>query len=719
MPISSGEINQLRAANKGIITEASPLEFPEGATLDEQNFVLNRDGSRQRRLGIRQELSGTEQPTSTSSTASSHPWRGVGEDGDKQYSVIQVGGELYIYDTEVEPLQSGLLTQISITNWDGRKISSAVINGDFVFAFGGQRVGRIKDDLSVEYFAIQTRDVWGIDDTLLVDERPLNLSNAHAYNIANQGWDFRSADYMRTGDGPDRWPSNADVYSFGAGTAQEYNEEIFISVPFGNTPAAKGSAVINPLSPLEGRKNELIEKGFSAYRQDSLYDDRTSTGARTVASYAGRVFYAGFGQPTNRVNDTYPNLTSYVFFSSTVSSGDKLAECHQQGDPSDPQGGIVATDGGFINISEAGVIYSLISTGRSIVVIASAGIWEIFSVDDIFTPENYQVNKVTNVGALGKDSITLVQDTVMYWSELGIHALQMDQVEGRLSVTNAIEGTIQTLYDNIPNDSKSKAIGFFDRFDKKVRFLYDSQARDLINDTELIFDFTIGAWYKNRIADSSTGEGISTYVELPILLREEDEEEVYAINDVVLAGTETVIVPAPLFETTQRSYKYLVKTSTGFYFAEYRGTDFIDWAETDAEAWLITGYYTGGDVVRRKSSTYLTVHLERTEQSVDLVEGEGVPRGESSCKVQARWDWTDQAVAGKFGPEFEAYRHTRHWFPDLSGGSVPYEDGYPVVTTKNRLRGSGRSLSLRMGTSPEKDCRLLGWNIQLNLNSKV
>ena len=37
---------------KGLITEASPLTFPENASLDELNFILNKDGSRQRRLGM-------------------------------------------------------------------------------------------------------------------------------------------------------------------------------------------------------------------------------------------------------------------------------------------------------------------------------------------------------------------------------------------------------------------------------------------------------------------------------------------------------------------------------------------------------------------------------------------------------------------------------------------------------------------------------------------
>jgi hypothetical protein len=38
---------------KGLITEASPLTFPDNASLEEQNFVLNRDGSRERRSGMR------------------------------------------------------------------------------------------------------------------------------------------------------------------------------------------------------------------------------------------------------------------------------------------------------------------------------------------------------------------------------------------------------------------------------------------------------------------------------------------------------------------------------------------------------------------------------------------------------------------------------------------------------------------------------------------
>ena len=49
---------------KGLITEASALSFPENASIDEDNFVLNRDGSRQRRLGFDYEESAVHTDTS-------------------------------------------------------------------------------------------------------------------------------------------------------------------------------------------------------------------------------------------------------------------------------------------------------------------------------------------------------------------------------------------------------------------------------------------------------------------------------------------------------------------------------------------------------------------------------------------------------------------------------------------------------------------------------
>ena len=52
MSRASGQKDYISMA-QGLITEASPLAFPEGTTSDELNFVIDRDGLvRKRRLGF-------------------------------------------------------------------------------------------------------------------------------------------------------------------------------------------------------------------------------------------------------------------------------------------------------------------------------------------------------------------------------------------------------------------------------------------------------------------------------------------------------------------------------------------------------------------------------------------------------------------------------------------------------------------------------------------
>src|SRR5687767_15068708 len=85
---------------KGIVTEAGPLTFPENASLDEENCVLNRDGSRQRRLGIDFELNfqllGVTLETDDVVTV--HLWKNAANNTDNQFAVVQVGQRLMVFD---------------------------------------------------------------------------------------------------------------------------------------------------------------------------------------------------------------------------------------------------------------------------------------------------------------------------------------------------------------------------------------------------------------------------------------------------------------------------------------------------------------------------------------------------------------------------------------------------------------------------------------------
>ncbi|WP_236527709.1 hypothetical protein, partial [Escherichia coli] len=87
---------------RGIITEASPLTFPENASIDEQNMVLNKDGSRERRLGMDYEegyatfsanVSAAENPV-----FNSFVWKQPGGFTESEFSVVQSGRRLTFID---------------------------------------------------------------------------------------------------------------------------------------------------------------------------------------------------------------------------------------------------------------------------------------------------------------------------------------------------------------------------------------------------------------------------------------------------------------------------------------------------------------------------------------------------------------------------------------------------------------------------------------------
>ena len=80
-----------RSFVKGLITEANQLTFPDNASIDESNFVLNRDGSRSRRLGVDYESSYALTATGLTATdikegkQSFHVWESP--DGDTTVSL--------------------------------------------------------------------------------------------------------------------------------------------------------------------------------------------------------------------------------------------------------------------------------------------------------------------------------------------------------------------------------------------------------------------------------------------------------------------------------------------------------------------------------------------------------------------------------------------------------------------------------------------------------
>ena len=133
---------------------------------------------------------------------------------------------------------------------------------------------------------------------------------------------------------------------------------------------------------------------------------------------------------------------------------------------------------------------------------------------------------------------------------------------------------------------------------------------------------------------------------------------------------------------------------------------------------MITGYISGGDFQRQKQINYLTAHLRRSETGyVDDGFGNITATPESSCLIQAQWEWADSAQSGRWSKEFQAYRHKVHKIP--TSASAPFDNGFSTVVTRNKVRGKGRVVSLQFRTEPGKDLNLLGWSMIMGVNSDV
>lgn len=226
---------------------------------------------------------------------------------------------------------------------------------------------------------------------------------------------------------------------------------------------------------------------------------------------------------------------------------------------------------------------------------------------------------------------------------------------------------------------------------------------------------------------------VAHYLPIPDVIATTVVNNVVAINGdniVSNTGADNVVFSSIVRSRGDRKTKYLAVlpsvqnaplSTYSFTYSFYKDDNFLDWFTvnergTDANAFLITGQETMQDTQRAKKVTYLTIHMERTETGFTGIDPL-IAVNESSVIVESRWEWANSNVSGRFGKEFQAYRLLRNYIPDSATDTFNY--GFEVVTTRNKLRGKGRALSLKFATEPGKDFKLLGWSTNITGEEKV
>lgn len=737
------------------------MQFPSNATKDELNFELNLDGSRSRRLGM--DVVGT--PISTSISwglvnglgYSSYLWEGPGSDPTKKFLVVQVRDVIKIFDAQANPVSGALLHSPLVLGTSDSVWGYTTYGGKLYITNGTPDITVISWNatsgaFTTEFYRIKIRDTFGIEEILQpkYETDPQyrgELNTQHYYNLYNQGWgiprkpwlygDNAAQNAIVMAGAPARSPSNSDKVwmgmdfrtvaresvgtppsgsdpgdqSFFYTTLECFNKKQFDAVEGEQGSAAKGHYIIDAFTTGASRSGGLNDTHtkypVSAYYPFVFFNESISGGFNCCASYSGRIFYSGFRGSISNGDKRTPDYTNFVFFSQLIQSPLDAFKCYQEGDPTSREGNdIVDTDGGFVKVAGATGIRRLIPLGNRLLVIAENGIWSIAGEDNgSFKATGYRVDRISANGCISQYSVIVAGDTVYYCGADAIYKIQANQF-GDLACVDVTSEKIKKFYANLTLISKQVSHGVYDRFTNRVHWLFYN---DNVSPAEgvppimLSLDIQLGSFYKFQINSAPDA--------LPFFFSS------YLAPDVLNTGSAGTN-PATTLPAKINKVKFVGICNVGgvinIFFSEFKDTSFRDWkyftgAGIDANAYLLVGENSLGDVGVKKQLNYLSVVMRNTEKTISS----GIIDKESSCMARCQWDFADSVVSNKWSFPTQVFRRIR---TRGDTGVADFYTGHGYLVSKSKMRGRGRVFSLYLETEPDKDCQIVGWNLEVTTN---
>ena len=546
--------------------------------------------------------------------------------------------------------------------------------------YGAKEVAHVVNGYTnAESISLQIRDLTGIEEPGVSNEdMPITLSDAHNYNLLNQGWDSSHITSFFNDRGV--YPSNALQWFLLKDANETFTPGLVDSKAFGTSLAPRGKFIINAYT-----KDRAAVSGVISIPPSPYSDHRPED----ICFFAGRLWYA---------------LDGSLLYSQIVSEDTTLAErCYQAADPTSEEiSDIVATDGGVMNLHDCGKIVRLAVLGNSIVAFGTRAIIGILPGNATgFTPTSYYQQVISSVGVLSKRSVVSVGNAVYYWSPLGIYVVAFNE-NGQLVSQNISFNTIHSWFKNLKAVSKENCIAKLNAIKNEISFLFPTdETTPKKMDGILKYNVIEQTWSPRNIPTVNIA---SPFIVDAIELRKPintDARAIIEINgDIVLAGDDPVIV-----KKKSNSYigydtlSYLVVDGNSFKntFANCTDIEHLDWKTGDINGagYSFDSYITShplvfSDVYQYKQAPYITTTFERTEEGHLF---------ESGCFMSARWDWSLNEGAYAWDSKQQVYR---------PGEFYKLKE---YVTTKTRVRGSGKSLQLHFESDGDKDFRIAGIGI--------
>jgi hypothetical protein len=437
---------------------------------------------------------------------------------------------------------------------------------------------------------------------------------------------------------------------------------------------------------LANSEGSLVQKGFKA-----------------IAFHAGRMWYAG-------LQDS--QFADHLFFSRICEKPASYGECFQRQDPTDETfNDITPADGGVLIIPGLAGVTDAMSIGNSLVLTGTEGAWEVSGVRGaVFTALAFGVRQITDANLNSPTGTIVAEDAGVAVGPSGIYRIAPNEFTRLLEATNITEETIQTKWNQYTTSQQEYCQLQYDDAKKRLYFLMGADSTSSAYNELLILHARFGSWTPYTFAPTAPFALLSMWATT-------DADD----------------------SSSNQKMKFLYEvTTTTVQVADFEQTDFLDFDGNESPLpYMVTGYDNLNDFQRRKQAPIITAIQRRTETGY-TANGQGGwdADNESSTFMTPLWDWTEQkewdvptaptaqqtwsgtasnyGVSGKIGKKQQVYRHGRRFVP-LAAGDV---DGYPVVVTRNKVRGRGRVLQLRFDGAATKDSHLIGWTTNYKITRK-
>ena len=750
---------------QGFVTVANPLAYPEGSLKDIVNFDIQDNGTLRLRPGLRQETATTVDTGFALSTVngkalSVHVWDNVNNQGDQRIAVIQIGSDLYFYnmlDTGIDldnpidsPFDIGLPSEGQSIN-----ISTAAGSGWLFVTHPNKRPFVLKKDgatISETPIYIKIRDlsIWeGEDDEQTGFERSGTLYPMHEYNLRNGGWpdsadtsDNNRVDSPITTRDPVTWTNSAIGYyppisvpffasrQGGGGTVEQQNAYSPWGIKndyWGDSPVPLGKFIVNA-EEWEREGNGVTDLTADPISNNYKRTYKWTQNPTTVEFYSGRVWYAGakgYQETSTALTPNYTrsddiDVSNTIYYSQQVDDNlNRVGKCYQENDPTaEDINQLLPTDGGSISIRGAGDILDMKTFGTALVVFTTEGLWAVSGVDtNSFKADSFSVNKISNIGPSSKATISATNNNIYYISNDAIYVLTVDDVTGQPRPQDITSEKIKDFYNEIPYRNKESAKAFFDTANRNLYVFYSSveapeSGTDNISYNKcLVFNQDLGAFYKYDIALDShyIVDGLFYNKDQVVTLT----DAVVSDLDIVVSDGDPVVLEETYSTAALNNVQLLTIVDDGT--AKFTFSSFTDLENREDWGNAYTGYVefgfdTAGDIMRDSvKAPVLISHMERTEDGFEVnpedpLGQELILTNSSGCLLSYGWDW-----ATSYKNPMQIYRFHRNYVP--SGTDDPFNYGVDVITTRNRIRGKGHSLGVRLDSEAGKDCRILGLGI--------